>query len=193
MELLIISLLLIPFIMGCLAGVYGLLQHAAQAAHNRRMERLRTEGEVYTLRPDPNGNMPAIYVPGIERVLHPQSGNVGPAYPQLTHFTYSPNNSSSMTGKPLQIGGDQRNQSALVINRWRGKPEDVAADDQEQPQEDVESPELPAPADDNLPPEQAALGLLSEGLSIRQVMTATGLTNHAVRNLRERLNLNNPE
>ena len=193
MELLIISLLLIPFIMACLAGAYGLLQHAAQTAHNRRMERLRTEGEVYTLRPDPNGNMPAIYVPEIGRVIHPNSGNAGPAYPQLTHFTYSPNNSSSMTGKPLQIGGDQRNQSALVINRWRGQPQDVATDDQEPSQEGVESPELPAPADDSLPPEQAALGLLSEGLSIRQVMSATGLTNHAVRALRQQLNLNNPE
>jgi len=200
MELLIISLLIIPFAMACFAGLYGILQHAAQAAHNRHMERLRVEGEVYNFPADSNGNHNARYIPSIGRVIHPNSGNQGPEYPQLTHFTYSPNNSSSMSGKPLQVGGDQRNQSALVINRWRGKPEgsdnyNVDVEANQTSQEGPQSAELPEPSneppleEDTLPPEQAALGLLSEGLSIREVVTATGLSFHTVRTLRQQLNL----
>lgn len=193
MEIWILVLLLIPFAMACFAGLYGILQHAAQAAHNRNMERLRVEGEVYNFQPDNNGNHNARYIPSIGRVIHPEPGHKGPEYPLLTSLHYSPNNSSSLSGKPLNVGSDARSQK-LVVNHWQPKPEEIEDNTtyevhrSEKPQEGQQPPELPE-STESLSSEQAALGLLGDGLGIMQVAAATGLSEWTVRKLRAKLSL----
>ena len=188
MEIFICGLLVLPLFCAIVAFLIWVINFIGENGHNRRIETLDAESRANSFTPDQNGNYTARYFPEIGRVIHPLPGNQPPAnVPYSLH--YAPNNSNSYSGKPLNLG-DNREQRLIAINRWQSGPEAGAEKMLESGNENQSTEQ---PEDTEPTPQEAAIALLQEGNSIREVMAATGLTNHAVRTLKQQLNSINPE
>jgi len=157
----------------------------ANRNHERDLERLEAHARVNVFTPDALGNYQARYFPEMGRVIHPNSGNAAP--PNVPYqMNYSPNNSNTISGKPLNLG-DNREQRVIAINRYQPRSEEPA------PPPELPGAENTAYLSDVEPeptPEQAAANLLQSGLSIRSVERATGMSYHAIREIHKGLNLN---
>jgi len=180
-------ILFLPLICAIVAFLVWVANFLNENAHNRRIETLETQARVNVFNPDNNGNYNARYYPEIGRVIHPTPGNTAPDNVPYS-LNYSPNNSNSYSGKPLNMG-DNREQRLIAINRWQSGPEAGAEKmlDSGNENQPTEQPEDTEPT-----PQEAAAHLLQAGNTIRAVERATGLSYHAVREIYKELNLNQP-
>jgi len=178
-------ILFLPLICAIVAFLVWVANFLNENSHNRRIETLETQARVNAFNPDNNGNYPARYYPDMGRVIHPTPGNTAPANVPYS-LNYSPNNSNTYSGKPLNMG-DNREQRLIAINRWQSGPEAGA----EKMLESGNENQPTAQSEDTEPtPHEAAIYLLQDSNKLREVERATGLSYHAVRELAKQLNSN---
>lgn len=179
-------LLSLPLVLAAGAGLIFLMDYTRQQAHIRAKDMLKTQAEVYTLARDALGNLPGIYLPEEKRILTAPAGNSAPQYPALTH--YAPHTTTTLNGKPLNVGGAGADQRSIQINSWlkpathpaEGEPPEADTEEgnfnfEESAQLQQPASVLPSPEPEPTP-EVAAKHLLNTGLSLMQVSAATGLS-----------------
>lgn len=181
-------ILFLPLICAIVAFLVWVANFLNENAHNRRIETLEAQARVNVFNPDNNGNYPARYYPDMGRVIHPTPGNTAPANVPYS-LNYSPNNSNTYSGKPLNMG-DNREQRLIAINRWQSAPGE-GLEKLLKTSEETERTETTEQSEDTEPtPQEAAVHLLQAGNKLREVERATGLSYHAVRELAKQLNSN---
>ena len=183
--------LLLPLILTFATGIIFLLDYTKQ----RHTDRLQSFVKIVNC--DVNGNYPvALDLKSGTIALLAVPGQKPTNYPALTHFTYSPNFSTHLSGKPLNVGNGNDNRSMSFAEHNREfreiafkRYQDSNHSSQEGQEgalslEDVETlPQLEAPEMPDITPFEAVKALKNDGLSLREIGKATGLSYYAVQKL----------